>query len=1040
MSWRRALIGALLALVPGLPGLAQETREGGPALPLSQLEAAVREHPDDPARLVDLGLGYWHRDDFPRALETFRRAVEVSPGSADAHNWLGVALSGKSDLPGAIAEFRKAIELDPEYGRAYSNLGSTLATSGDYPAAVEVFEKALALEPNSLGAHLNLGMALREVGDFDTALVHLRQVAEAEPGNAVIHYELGQTWRQSGDLAKAIPALERAIELDPELREGYYALGVALRRKSAMLPRPPAPAPSPADAAYESAHESAGRGELGAAREQLEEALRLDEAHGPAHGLLGFLLSQQGDLRTGLAHLERAVALQPGSAQAHYDLGAALWFSRSRERALAELRQAVELDPAAGGSHALLGTALRETGDLAGARASLQRAIALLPPTAAVYADLGITFLRSGELSRGLGQLEAGLNLPWPSRPAPDWEAAAVALRKALDLSPNPNPIAIRAVGHNVQGRLLGRLGVDGESVATEFRAALRLQPDYAEAHNNLGLVLVQTGDDAGGIAAFREALRIAPDYADALSNLGAALTPTDADEAIRTLEKAVELAPASVKAQFNLAAAYGASPGAGKQKEIGQLQKVIELAPDFARARVALGKALLRDGSVDAAIEQLEEAARLEPERGEAHYQLGLALARAGRKDEAAAALARGRELVEVEERDQTATLDLSEGRAALAGGDLELAASKLRRALRLRSDSPEAHRLMGEVLERQGDVAGAGAAYRKALELEPADAGARQGLERLTRVGSPAATPGADRIARLEGLIRAERFEEVEPLLAAYVEENPGSAWGWYALGYTYFSLQKVGDCIGALSKSLSLDVQNAEAHKILGRALMVIGRYDAAELEFEQAVAQKPDSAEIQLSLGKLHSIQDEWEPARQALEAALRLEPDNVEALDALGFALEALDDDAGAVATYERAIELSEAQGRGFASAHVNLAAYYNRAGDPQRALEYAERAVELDPRSDRGWFQKGRADERQGRLAEAVQAVDRAIELNPRSAPYYYVLAGLQRRLGNMEASREALASFKKLQSEADELEKRRRDTRRDSGPAGSGE
>ena len=45
-------------------------------------------------------------------------------------------------------------------------------------------------------------------------------------------------------------------------------------------------------------------------------------------------------------------------------------------------------------------------------------------------------------------------------------------------------------------------------------------------------------------IAAFREAIRIKPDYADAHANLGAALTSTDGEQAIRELEKAVALAP----------------------------------------------------------------------------------------------------------------------------------------------------------------------------------------------------------------------------------------------------------------------------------------------------------------------------------------------------------------------------------------------------------------------------------------------------------------------------------------------------------------
>ena len=126
----------------------------------------------------------WERNDYPQALEVFQKAVKVGPRSAEAHNWLGVALAAKSDLPGAIAAFRKAIALDPKYGRAYSNLGSALAKSGDYDEAVEVFQKALALEPNSLAAHLNLGMALREKGDLEAALVHLRRVADGDPGNA----------------------------------------------------------------------------------------------------------------------------------------------------------------------------------------------------------------------------------------------------------------------------------------------------------------------------------------------------------------------------------------------------------------------------------------------------------------------------------------------------------------------------------------------------------------------------------------------------------------------------------------------------------------------------------------------------------------------------------------------------------------------------------------------------------------------------------------------------------------------------------------
>ena len=117
-----------------------------------------------------------------------------------------------------------------------------------------------------------------------------------------------------------------------------------------------------------------------------------------------------------------------------------------------------------------------------------------------------------------------------------------------------------------------------------------------------------------------REAVRLAPEYGDAHANLGAALTLTHVDESVRELEKAVELAPDSVKARFNLAVAYGASPNHGSAKEIEQLRKVIELAPTFHRAHLALGKALLKTGQIPDAVTSLQEAVRLDPKSGEAN------------------------------------------------------------------------------------------------------------------------------------------------------------------------------------------------------------------------------------------------------------------------------------------------------------------------------------------------------------------------------------------------------------------------------------
>jgi tetratricopeptide (TPR) repeat protein len=910
----------------------------------------------------------------------------------------------------SVQQLERALAKTPDDPKINLALGLAYLDRSDVAQAIPALRKAVALEPESIRARFALGMALRETGDLDAALDHLHRIVKADPGNAAVHYELGQTLRHRGDLGEATQELERALAINPEMREGYFALGAALKQQSATARKAAPPPSSPADEAVARARAAAARSDLKSAADALADALQRDPNHAEAHTLQGYVLGQQRNLSAALPHLQRATTLRPESSEARYNLGAALWYGGAREKAMAELRESVRLDPASAGGHAFLGMTLIETGDLPAARASLQRAIALSPAMAAAYVDLGTTFLRTGDLEKGLGQIEAGLNVPSPLPPTPSWDPAIAALQQALAASPQH---AQAPEAHNVLGLMLGRKGARGEDVAAAFRAAIRIRANYAEAHNNLGLVLIQSGNDEEGIASLREAVRLVPTYAEARTNLGAALTPTDAEAAIKELEEAVRLAPGSVKALFNLAVAYGASPSHGPTKEIAHLEKVIEMAPDFPRAHLAFGKALLQDGKAAEAVAALQNAVKLEPESGEANYQLGLALVRAGRREEGAAQLKKGRELVAANDRTQNALLDIADGRAALDRGELDEAASKFRRALELRPESQEAQRLLAVATERLGKLKARPAPENTATAVT-AGSGASE-LDDLARVSA------------LEGYIKDTKWTEVEPLLIKYVEERPKSSWGWYALGYTYFAQKKIGESIKALSKSLQLDLKNAEAHKILGRNLMIIGRFDAAQIEFEQAIRYKPDSAESHFNLGKLFSVQDNWDPARKAFEAALQIDSSYVEALDGLGFALEALGDDAGAVAKYEEAIRLNQARGGQFAAAHVNLSAFYNRTGNPAKAFEYAKKAIELDPKSDRAWFQRARADEREGRLNDAVAALNTAITYNPRASSYYYVLAGVYRQLGWMDDSKTALEMFKKLDQESAALEKKRR-------------
>jgi tetratricopeptide (TPR) repeat protein len=55
------------------------------------------------------------------------------------------------------------------------------------------------------------------------------------------------------------------------------------------------------------------------------------------------------------------------------------------------------------------------------------------------------------------------------------------------------------------------------------YEQALRIKPDYAEAHNNLGVALMELGRTQDAIAQYEQALRINPNFSEAQKGLARA-------------------------------------------------------------------------------------------------------------------------------------------------------------------------------------------------------------------------------------------------------------------------------------------------------------------------------------------------------------------------------------------------------------------------------------------------------------------------------------------------------------------------------------
>jgi len=77
------------------------------------------------------------------AIESYRRSIAIHP-SAEAHTFLGWALSHQGRHEDAIAECRRAIAVDPTYGNPYNDIGAYLIELGREDEAVPWLERAKA--------------------------------------------------------------------------------------------------------------------------------------------------------------------------------------------------------------------------------------------------------------------------------------------------------------------------------------------------------------------------------------------------------------------------------------------------------------------------------------------------------------------------------------------------------------------------------------------------------------------------------------------------------------------------------------------------------------------------------------------------------------------------------------------------------------------------------------------------------------------------------------------------------------------------------
>ena len=179
------------------------------------------------------------------------------------------------------------------------------------------------------------------------------------------------------------------------------------------------------------------------------------------------------------------------------------------------------------------------------------------------------------------------------------------------------------ASAHNNLGLTLRAVG-QLDAAKKHYESALRLESTSAETHNNLGVVLMKQRDFDSAMMHFRQALHFRPKYIEALMNLGIACEQTkEFARSIACFEYVLTLHPDHTPAMLQLGII------AEKQNRFRQAVAFYENAllqdSENADAHHNLGVVVARLGNVAKGIHHLEEAIRISPRRADAHNNLGL-------------------------------------------------------------------------------------------------------------------------------------------------------------------------------------------------------------------------------------------------------------------------------------------------------------------------------------------------------------------------------------------------------------------------------
>ena len=206
----------------------QAGAQGNPSKQREYLEQLVTEFPNDDRAHLAYGVFLFGVQDYPNAIENFRKATEINPQLSTAFNLLGYSYRQAGKFEDAEKAFQAYVKLIPNDPNPYDSYAELLLKMGRFDEAIAQYRKALEIQPNFVNAHQGIAMAQLYSGKPKDASAELDELAkkartDAEQRTAMLARTV--VFLDQGDAAKALAELDKQYALGEKTNDAPGMIG-----------------------------------------------------------------------------------------------------------------------------------------------------------------------------------------------------------------------------------------------------------------------------------------------------------------------------------------------------------------------------------------------------------------------------------------------------------------------------------------------------------------------------------------------------------------------------------------------------------------------------------------------------------------------------------------------------------------------------------------------------------------------------------------------------------------------------------------------